>query len=354
MKMGNDAVMRIAGHKLGPGQACMIIAEAGVNHNGDTTTALRMVDAARNCGVNAIKFQTFRSSALLSANAPKSAYQKCTTSAKESQLAMLRRLELSEAAHRSVIKRAKQHRIMFLSSPFDRESADMLRRLGAPAFKVASGQITNLPFLTHLAGMGLPVMLSTGMSTLSEVERAVRIFQKTGNRRLILLHCVTSYPAPAAHVNLRAIHTLRKAFGLPVGYSDHSMGIEVALAAVALGACVLEKHFTLSRRMKGPDHASSAEPHELAELVRAVRNVEAAMGNGIKRPMPSELENLVTGRGSLVAREFIPAGARITDAMICVKRPATGIEPCMIKGVLGRRASRDVPADTVLRWSHFK
>lgn len=353
MKSENTDGIRLAGRQVGPGQPCLIIAEAGVNHNGDLATALRLVDTARACGADAVKFQTFRSEALLSRDAPKSAYQKATTSVRESQLAMLQRLELSESAHRKLVARAKQRRIVFLSSPFDEASADLLRGLGVPAFKIASGEITNLPFLAHVARLGRPVLLSTGMSTLAEVERAVRMFELARNDRLVLLHCVTSYPAPAAEINLRALETLRRAFGLPVGYSDHSMGSEVAVAAVALGACVLEKHFTLSRRMKGPDHAASAEPSELAGLVRAVRNVEAALGDGVKRPMPSERENRVTGRVSLVAAATIPAGTLVTADLVCVKRPGTGLAPYLLEAVLGRRVRVDVPRDTVLQWRHF-
>lgn len=351
--MEQRTILRLAGRTVGPGHPCFIIAEAGVNHNGDPLKALRLVDVAQECGADAVKFQTFCSETLLSKGAPKSAYQHKTTSLKESQLAMLKRLELSPEAHQRLVARAKQKGILFLSSPFDEASAVFLRRLGVAAFKIASGQITNLPFLARVAAIGRPVILSTGMSTLAEVERAVRVFEQAGNNRLLLLHCVTSYPAPPAEINLRAMETLRMAFGLPVGYSDHCMGTEAALAAVALGACVIEKHFTLSRRMKGPDHASSSEPRALAELVRAVRNVEAALGDGAKRPMPSELENRVTGRGSLVTAEPLPRGCMITKKMLCVKRPATGIEPHLMECVLGRRTKTDVPQDTVLQWSHL-
>ena len=313
-----------------------------------------MIDKAGKSGADAVKFQSFRSNALLSKTAPKSAYQKRTTSPKETQLAMLQRLELSRLSHKRLVTRARQRKIMFLSSPFDGASADMLYELNVPAFKIASGAITDLRFLKHVAELGRPVILSTGMSTLSEVERAVQVFERVGNPGLLLLHCVTSYPAPPPEINLRAIATLRTAFGLPVGYSDHCMGHETAVAAVALGACVLEKHFTLSRRMKGPDHASSAEPAELAALVRAVRNVEAAMGDGIKRPMPSELENRVTGRGSLVAAKAIAQGTALKPDMICIKRPATGIEPYLFDVVLGRRVLKNIPQNTVLRWEDFQ
>jgi sialic acid synthase SpsE len=261
---------------------------------------------------------------------------------------MLRRLELSPEAHRELINCCRQAGILFMSSPFDEESADFLADLGVAVFKIPSGEITNLPFLTHVARKDKPMIVSTGMSALKEVEMAVSSIKETENHQLILLHCVSNYPANPGEANIRAMHTMAAAFGVPVGYSDHTPGIEVALAAVALGACVVEKHFTLGRKMPGPDHRASLEPDELAQLVRGIRIVEASLGDGRKEPAASEASVSAAARKSLVAARDIPAGATLTEEYIAIKRPGTGLPPSTLTRLIGRVTIREIPADTLL------
>ncbi len=342
------AQIAIAGRTIGPGHPCFIIAEAGVNHNGDLGLARRLVDAAVRARSDAVKFQSFRAERLAIPRAPKARYQSEATGHEESHLDMLRRLELSAAAHRELATYCRSQGIMFLSTPFDSASADLLDELDVAAFKIGSGELTNLPLLQHVAAKGRPMIVSTGMSTLEEVAAAVRTIQAAGGRELMLLHCVSAYPANPSDVNLRAMHTLGSTFDLPVGYSDHTMGHQVALAAVALGACVIEKHVTLDRGMPGPDHAASAEPDELAALIRDVRLIERALGDGRKRPAQGELEVAAVARKSLVAAQDIPSGSTLTEELIAVKRPGTGLPPAMLAQVVGRTARQDIPADTVL------
>lgn len=337
----------IAGRRVGPGQPCFVIAEAGVNHNGDIALAKRLVDAARAAGANAVKFQTFKAERLAAPGAPKAAYQRKGTLRGESQQAMLRRLELSEEAHRQVASHCRAQGILFLSTPFEEASADLLDRLGVPAFKISSGDLTNGPFLAHVARKGKPMIVSTGMATLQEVGVAVRTIRACGLRQIILLHCVSRYPTAAAEANVRALDAMRRAWRLPIGYSDHTRGIEVALAAVALGACVIEKHLTLDRRLPGPDHAASLEPREFAALVRGVRIVEAALGHGRKQPMASEAETARVARKSLVAAMPIRAGSRLTAEQIAIRRPGTGLAPAMLPRVVGRVAATHIAAGTV-------
>jgi N-acetylneuraminate synthase len=335
-----------------------VIAEAGVNHNGDRRLAERLVDAAKAAGADAVKFQTFKAENIASRGATLAAYQKAAAKG-ASQLEMLKRLELSEADHRALLARCRRAGIQFLSTPFDVESADLLARLGLKVFKLPSGELTNKGLLEHVARLRRPVILSTGMSTLAEVRAAVGWIRRAGGARragrapLTLLHCVTEYPAPAAEVNLRAMDTLKKAFGLPVGYSDHTMGIEVAVAAVARGAEVIEKHFTLDRTLPGPDHKASLEPAEFKALVAAVRTVSAALGDGVKRPAPCERKNMAVARKSLVAARDLPRGARLAAADVLVKRPGTGIPPAGLSKALGRTLARAVRADEVLTWKHL-
>ena len=302
-----------------------VIAEAGVNHNGSLDLALQLVDAAKASGADAVKFQTFRADLLATRSAHKAAYQERTTANTESQFQMLQRLELDAAAHQRLIEHCSQIGIQFLSSPFDAQSADLLAAMNVPLFKVPSGEITNLPFLEHIASKGRPVILSTGMSTLGEVEEAVHVLKAAGATELTLLHCVTEYPAPFGQINLRAMQTLKIAFGLPVGYSDHTPGLEIAIAAVALGAEVIEKHFTLDRSLPGPDHAASLEPGELQQMVNAIRHVEVALGDGIKGPAPCELPNISVARKSLVAARDLPAGHRLVAGDLDIKRPGSGL-----------------------------
>jgi len=340
--------LEIAGRRIGPGYPCFIIAEAGVNHNGRLDLARRLVKKAKQAGADAVKFQTFKAEQLVTLSAPKAEYQQHNAGSVESQFEMLRRLELSPKAHRAVLALCGSSGILFLSSPFDEQSADFLDSLGVAAFKIPSGEITNLPFLVHVACMGKPMIISTGMATLGEVETAVNAVWKAGNHDVILLHCVSNYPADPADINLRAMQTLETAFGIPVGFSDHTPGVEVSLAAVALGACVVEKHFTLDRALPGPDHQSSLEPGELASLVHGIRLVEAALGHGRKEPAASEANTASVARKSLVAACDIPAGATLTETMIAIKRPGTGLPPAMRQYLIGRVARTMISAGTLL------
>lgn len=337
-------------HKIGPGHPCFVIAEAGVNHNGSRDTACQLIDAAVAAGADAVKFQTFIAEKLISAHAPKARYQMETTSADESQLHMVKRLELTAEIHWDLKSHCKERGILFMSTPFDEDSADLLQQMNVPIFKVPSGEITNLDFIRHIAQKGKPILMSTGMAYLGEVETAVRTIEDTGNESIVLLHCVSKYPADAADANLRAMALMSHAFDLPVGYSDHTLGIEVALAAVALGACVIEKHFTLDRTMPGPDHKASLEPHELAAMVRGIRTVEAALGSGRKQPAVGEAGIAAVARRSLVAARDISAGTRLAEEMIAVKRPGTGLAPSFKPVLVGRRAVKDIPVGTLLSW----
>jgi len=341
-------VIDIAGIKIGAQQRCFIIAEAGVNHNGDLDLARRLIDVAKEAGADAVKFQTYKTEAGMTPDAPKAEYQKVTTDTSESQFDMLKQLELTPEAHMELQEYCVERGILFLSSLFDEESADLLEKLEVPSFKIPSGEITNLPLLRHAASKGRPMIVSTGMSDLSEVKAAVEAIQETGNQDLILLHCVSAYPAPPEDVNLRAMHTLEEAFGLPVGFSDHTLGVEIAVAAVAMGACVIEKHFTLDRGMAGPDHQASLTPDELHQLVRSIRNIESAMGTGRKELAPSEADTAVVSRKSVVAARNISAGTTISGGHVALKSPSTGLPPSMMNGVIGRTALQDIPEDTLI------
>ncbi|MBI1945837.1 MAG: N-acetylneuraminate synthase [Deltaproteobacteria bacterium] len=338
----------------GPGDHCYVIAEAGVNHDGNLEDALRLVDAAATAGADAVKFQTFSAERLVAPTARKAAYQMQATDPAESQLAMLRRLELDRAAHRQLQERAALHGIAFLSSPFDEESADLLEDLAVPAFKVASGEITNLPFLRHMARKGRPLLLSTGMSTLAEVAEAVEAIRLSGDPPLALFHCVSSYPAEAADANLRAMQTLRETFRVPVGFSDHTNGMCVSIAAAACGASLLEKHVTLDRRRVGPDHAASLEPAEFTSMVADVRVAGTALGSGVKEPRPAELDVREVARKSVTTRRDLVAGAAIARADLAVLRPGTGIRPADIDRLVGRRPKKFIAAGTTLSWELFE
>lgn len=330
-----------------------VIAEAGVNHNGSLDLALQLVDAAKASGADAVKFQTFRADQLATRSAHKAPYQERTTVNSESQFEMLQRLELDADAHRQLIHHCRSVGIQFLSSPFDTQSADLLASMNVSLYKVPSGEITNLPFLQHLARKNKPLILSTGMSTLGEVEEAVQVLQAAGAIQLTLLHCVTEYPAPYDEVNLRAMQTLKSAFGLPVGYSDHTSGIEIAIAAVALGAEVIEKHFTLDRSLPGPDHSASLEPMELRQMVTAIRHVEAALGTGIKTPAPCELPNISVARKSVVASRTLPAGHQLATGDLEIKRPGNGLAPKLLPGLIGRTLRANVAKDEIINWEHL-
>jgi N,N'-diacetyllegionaminate synthase len=330
-----------------------IIAEAGVNHNGSIDIAMRLIDAAKASGADAVKFQTFRADLLATRSAHKAPYQERTTPNAESQFEMLQRLELDAATHQRLIDHCRQVGIQFLSSPFDAESADLLATMDVPLFKVPSGEITNLPFLQHLARKGRPLILSTGMSTLEEVKEAVNALEAAGVSKLTLLHCVTEYPAPYADVNLRAMQTLKSTFGLPVGYSDHTPGIEISIAAAALGAEVIEKHFTLDRSLPGPDHSASLEPAELRQMVAAIRHVEVALGTGIKSPAPCEVHNISVARKSIVAARALPAGHRLVTEDLDIKRPGNGLAPKLLPDLIGRTLREAVAKDELISWNHL-
>lgn len=336
------------GRKIGLGCPCFIIAEVGVNHNGDPNMARQLVDAARQAGADAVKFQTFKAESLVTPDAPKAAYQAQQTGTQESQYAMLRRLELSHAMQRVLFDYCQQQGILFMSTPFDEENADFLHSLGVSVFKMASGELTNLPFQAHVARFGKPMIVSTGMATLGEVETALETIHKAGNDQVILLHCVSNYPAAPAEANLRAMHTMAGAFGVAVGFSDHTMGNAVALGAVALGACVIEKHITLDRTLPGPDHQASSEPDEFAALVRDIRMIEAAMGDGRKQPTASEMGTAAVARKSLVAAQDIAAGTILDESLIAIKRPGTGLPPAMRPYLIGRTARQFIAAGTLL------
>lgn len=326
-----------------------LIAEAGVNHNGRADLALRLVDAAVAAGADAVKFQTFRADALASGSAPQARYQR--RAGVSSQRDMLRKLELSEEAHRAVVAHCVRKRIRFMSTPFDEQSADMLERLGMTIFKVPSGEANNFRLLTHIARKRKPLIVSTGMCTLDEVRAAVRVVGQAGCAELALLHCVSSYPAPPADANIRAMQTMAEACpGIPIGYSDHTQGVHVAVAAAALGARVIEKHFTLDKTLPGPDHAMSLSPGELKTLAACLREACASLGDGVKKPRPCELEIKRVARRSVVLARDLPAGATLAEGDVVLKRPATGIHADQIERVVGRRLKKARRADTVLRW----
>lgn len=339
--------IEINGRKIGPGHDCFIIAEAGVNHNGEMVLAHRLIDAAKSAGADAVKFQAFVTEELVTARAPKADYQKATTGSGGEQYQMLKALELSAKQQREIKNHCDEAGIVYLCTPYDYPSADLLHKLNVPAFKIASTDTTNIPFLSYLAQFQRPVILSTGLSSLAEVEAAVDSLADIKGS-VALLHCTSEYPAPPEQANLRAMQTLSRSFGMPAGFSDHTAGIGLSPMAVAAGACLLEKHFTLDRNLPGPDHRASVEPSELAELVRLVRLTEMAMGDGIKRQMPCEIVNKQRMQKSLVARRDLKAGHVLADADLICKRPATGLAPSFWAQVVGKRAAKDIAADSVL------
>jgi N,N'-diacetyllegionaminate synthase len=328
----------------------LIIAEAGVNHNGDLGLAKQLIDAAADAGADLVKFQTFNADRQVTRTAIKANYQTQTTDGNESQHSMLHRLELTKAMHHELMSHCATLNIEFLSTGFDIESVDLLVDLGQNQFKIPSGEITNLPYLRHIGRLGKAVILSTGMATLGEIEGAIDALEHAGTMRsnLTVLHCTTEYPTPVNEVNLRAMQSIRAAFDVAVGYSDHTTGTEVAIAAVAMGATVIEKHFTLDRRLPGPDHKASLEPEELKAMVAAIRNIEIALGDGIKRLTLSEAKNKPIVRKSLVAAHPIQAGDVFSEANLTTKRPGTGISPMLWDEIMGRPASRDFAADELI------
>jgi N-acetylneuraminate synthase len=347
-----NRVVTIGGHRIGDGQPTFVIAEAGVNHNGDMAIARELIDIAADAGADAVKFQTFDVGALVTRAAPKARYQAANTRAEGSQYEMLQALRLPPGEHEALRRHCEQRGVMFLSSPFDAGSLDFLVKFGVAAIKVPSGEITNHPLLARAARSGLPLIVSTGMSTLAEVDAARRVLDEAGCKDLVLLHCVSDYPAAPAEANLRAMETMRREFDVPVGFSDHTTGIAVATAAVALGAAAIEKHFTVERPLEGPDHAASLKPAELKAMIAAIRTVETALGDGIKRPQRSEAATADVARKSLVWARDLPAGTRIEEASIAIKRPGTGMPPARLGDVLGRVTARAVQTDALVDPKH--
>jgi N,N'-diacetyllegionaminate synthase len=328
----------------------LIIAEAGVNHNGNLEQACRLIDVAADAGADMVKFQTFSADRLVTANASKADYQTRTTGIDESHHAMLHRLELTLDMHKKLISRCESRQITFFSTGFDAQSVDMLIGLGLKKIKIPSGEITNLPFLRHVGEYGKPVILSTGMANMDEIESALKLLENAGTARekITVLHCNTEYPTPMIDVNLKAMLSIRDTFGVEVGYSDHTSGIEVAIAAVSLGAKVIEKHFTLDRELPGPDQKASLEPDELTAMVSAIRNIEQALGDGVKQSSPSEEKNKAIVRKSIVAARKIRAGDVFNESNLEVKRPGTGISPMRWDEVLGCKAQRDFEVDELI------
>jgi N,N'-diacetyllegionaminate synthase len=328
----------------------LIIAEAGVNHNGDLELAKQLIHAAADAGADIIKFQTFNANRLVTRSAKKADYQTCATGVNESQYEMLHRLELSVEMHNELIAHCVTHNIGFFSTGFDIESIDLLVSLGQDSFKIPSGEITNLPYLRHIGQFGKDVILSTGMATMGDIEAAIDALEQAGTQRtnITVMHCTTEYPTPMVEVNLRAMQSIHASFGVAVGYSDHTSGIEVAIAAVAMGASVIEKHFTLDRNLPGPDQKASLEPEELKAMVSAIRNIEVALGDGIKRLTPSEARNKPIARKSLVASQKIKEGEPFSAQNITAKRPGTGITPMCWDEVIGRFAPRDFVEDELI------
>lgn len=326
-----------------------IIAEAGVNHNGSIDMARELIDKAVWAGADAVKFQSFRAKSLMTREAPKAAYQKQTTG-EESQYEMIQRLELTPESHVILKEYAHKKGIEFMSTPFDQESIDLLAEIGVKRYKVGSGDLTNIPYIRYLASKKRPIILSTGMADMDEVEQVIQAIQRTGfpMDQLTLLHATTEYPAPFDEVNLQAMVRMRQTFKLETGYSDHTRGIEVPIAAVALGATVIEKHFTLDRDLDGPDHKASLEPEELKSMVQAIRNIEKAQGDGIKKPSPSELKNREAARKSLVAAKKIKKGEVFSPKNLCVKRPGSGISPLRWDDFVGRPAPKNYEKDELI------
>ena len=327
-----------------------IIAEIGVNHNGDINLAKKLIDEAKNAGADSVKFQTFKADSLVTKKLKKANYQNLNDKRDESQYSMLKRLELTLDMHKEIISYCKKRKIEFLSSGFDIESLDLLSDLGQKKFKIPSGEITNLPYLKHIAKIANSIILSTGMSNLNEIRDAIDILEKNGviRKKMTILHCTSEYPAPFNEVNLLSMNTIKKEFDVSIGYSDHTKNIEVAIAAVALGANIIEKHFTLKKELPGPDHRASLEPNEFKNMVDAIRNIEAAMGLANKKPTKSENKNKFLIRKSIVAKKTIKLGETLNVSNVTIKRPGTGISPMLLNKILGRKAIRKFIKDELI------
>lgn len=326
-----------------------MIAEAGVNHNGDLGMARKLIEEAAACGADCIKFQTFSAERMVTKNAPKANYQLGTTDKTESQLDMLKKIELSPEHHMELKKFAEESNMIFMSTPFNFEDIDLLESIGVSAYKIGSGQIVELPFLRRIAGTGKPVFLSTGMANLDEIDEALKTIREAGNEKIILLQCTTNYPSRIEDANLRVIPAFQSAFNTLTGYSDHTIGEVAAISSVALGACVIEKHFTLDKNLPGPDHSSSITPDELKHLIEKIRHVESALGIAQKSPTEIEKENAVGVRRSIVASRNIKNGETINEGNITFKRPATGLSPRLYDSIIGKKAARDILSDEILQ-----
>lgn len=325
-----------------------IIAEAGVNHNGNISIAKKLIDKAIEIGADAIKFQSFKTKNIVVKNSEKAQYQKKDNNSNETQFQMLNKLELTYEAHKKLFDYCEKKGIMFLSSAFDLESIDILRELDIEILKIPSGEITNLPYLEKIGSLKKKVFLSSGMSTLGEIEKALQLLNENGTTDITVLHCNTEYPTPMNDVNLKAMKTIKESFKVEIGYSDHTLGIEVAIAAVALGAKVIEKHFTLDKEMEGPDHKASLEPTEFGLMIKSIRNVEKALGDGIKKPSQSEIKNVNIVRKSIVAKKNIKKDELLTSENLYVKRPANGISPMKWYEIIGRKAKKDFNEDEMI------
>lgn len=334
-------------------EKCFIIAEAGVNHNGDVNIAKQLIDEAVEAGVDAIKFQTFKAEKLVTKNAPKANYQKNATG-EGNQLGMLKKLELSMEDHMVLKKYCSDKNIMFISTPFHKEAVDLLEDIDVPLYKIGSGDLTNIPLLRYVARKNKPIILSTGMGNLGEIEIAIKSIRNEGNNNITLLHCTSNYPTLYKNVHLNSMITIRNAFNLPVGYSDHTIGIEVPIAAVAMGAMVIEKHFTLDNSMEGPDHRASLEPEELKKMVKAIRNIEVALGSYEKKCRDEEKNTKIVARKSIVASKEIRKGEIITEDSITCKRPETGLKPIYIDEIIGRKVTEDILLDEQITFLKLK
>ncbi|MDA8692821.1 N-acetylneuraminate synthase [Saprospiraceae bacterium] len=330
----------------------LIIAEAGVNHNGSIEIAKQLIDCAAEAGVDYVKFQTFKADKLVSRSAKKASYQVENTGSDDSQYEMIKKLELDEEKHNILIEYCNQKGIKFLSTAFDHDSIDLLEELGIDLFKVPSGEITNKPFLQKIASKNKPIILSTGMSNIGEIEDALDVLYESGTDRnsITILHCNTEYPTPMDDVNLSAMNTIGEAFKVDIGYSDHTLGIEIPIAAVAIGAVCIEKHFTLDRSMEGPDHRASLEPPELKEMVRSIRNIELALGNGIKKASASEMKNIIVARKSIHTSRILKKGHVITKSDLIMKRPGNGVSPMDIDLIIGHTIKEDIKEDSMIKY----
>jgi N,N'-diacetyllegionaminate synthase len=352
--MNKPYAFSIGNRLVGDGQPAFIIAEAGVNHNGDVEIAKELIRQAKRTGADCVKFQTFAAQRVITKSAPKAEYQLKTTNPAESQFEMLKKLELAEEHYLELLELCAQEDIIFMSTPYNPEDVDFLVKLGTPAFKLASIHLAEPSFIAYVAQTGKPLILSTGMATMAEIDEAVRTIRATGNEQFVVLQCTTNYPSDLQDANLRVIPTLKNAFGCLTGYSDHTQTDSACIASIALGACVIEKHFTLDTAMPGPDHSSSFDPPQFAKLVSAIREVEQALGSPYKHPTPVEVRNAQGMRRSIVAKRAIQQGQTLTAEMLTFKRPASGLRPALLPEILGKTAACDIQEDELLRWEMLK